>query len=308
MSMSPDTPDRDEDLPELLDDLEATLTDLRAELSQETESNRRREAPTRLPRRDRPGSGSGLPRPPSVADLFRFTEEYTLPTLIATLEATIRALELLRGTLRLVDPGRSAFESPAGQRDASSVSRLGSGAAGVGREAVSSVERALSELEAALADSNVPDDRASDELLGDARDLSAEVRERLEAAQGSGTTGRAERETGAPSGREAAEPGADGVRIEVIDDAGAGNDDDGRGDEDRPEVDVEAELESIRHDVRGPEDPDPTDGDAESAGDEAQSQESEDGSGGDGGRADDEGSTPADEGADTAGTGDDPSA
>ena len=260
--MSPDAPDRDEDLPELLDDLETTLAELRAELRDETRS--RREPPARRSQRGRTGRDSDLPRPPSVSELLGFTEQYTLPTLISTLEATIRALELLRGTLRMIDPDRSTFEDSGRRRGASTASRLGSGAAGVGREAVSGVERALSELEAALAESDVPDDRASSELLGEARDLSAEVRGRLDAAQG--TAGRGGRRQGDGADRPAStdsDTRSSGVEIEVTDDANdpePGEDDraydpepgeDDRSREDHPEVDVEAELESIRHEVRG---------------------------------------------------------
>ena len=72
--------DRDE-LAAQLDELEATLTDLRSELRSE---GRR-----------------GPPRPPRLGELLRFTEEYTIPTLIALLEATIKSLELLQRPLRL---------------------------------------------------------------------------------------------------------------------------------------------------------------------------------------------------------------
>jgi hypothetical protein len=247
------SPDRDEDLPELLDDLEATLAELRSDLRQETGPERRPGTGPRRTRRNRPRPGADLPRPPSVSELFRFTEQYTLPTLISTLEATIRALELLRGTLRILDPDRSAVETATGERGASTASRLGSGAAGVGREAISGVERALSELEAALAESDVPEDRASSELLGEARDLSAEVRERLDAAQETaGRSGRRQREEfdGATDPR--SDGRSSGVEIEVTGDGeDPGAAEDGRDHEDRPEVDVEAELESIRHEVRG---------------------------------------------------------
>ena len=274
--MSSDKPDRDrnEDLSELLDDLGATLAELRSELQQGERPDNRRDTTARRTRRDRPGAGSGLPRPPSVSDLLGFTEQYTLPTIISTLEATIRALELLRGSLRLVNPDRSGFESPSYPQDRSPASRLSTGAAGVGREAVSGVERALSELETALAESDVPRDRASNELLGEARDLSAEVRARLEAAQDAGDTGRGRRQDGdrgdrrepsEPEPEPEPEPGADGVAIEVTDGSdGADPDADGDSPEDepRPEVDIEAELASIRQEVNGAGDADPAEREA----------------------------------------------
>ena len=286
--MSPaDTPDRDEDLADLLAELETTLTELRGELRaggrNAPDPLDRRGSPDRPDRRDTPErrsapdrrrDRSGLPRPPSVSELFRFTEQYTLPTLISTLEATIRALELLRGTLRLVD-GRSAFDD-ADRRGRSSTARLGDGVAGVGREAVSGVERALSELEAALSESDIPNERAGDDLLGEARALSAEITDRLDAAQeGSRRRSDSPRDREQP-GRGAADTpdrGSDAVTIEVTDSDGGGHEtdaDDGGGHETdadagaerHPEVDIDAELESIRHEVRG------TDGSGESEGDE----------------------------------------
>jgi hypothetical protein len=136
--MSPaDTPDRDEDLADLLAELETTLTELRGELQVEgreapgrsgnRESTDRadgRAASDRRRARDRRRDRSVLPRPPSVSELLRFTEQYTLPTLISTLEAAIQALELLRGTLRLVDGRSAARTAGAGRRPRGSATAL----------------------------------------------------------------------------------------------------------------------------------------------------------------------------------------
>jgi len=78
---------RDDDLEERLDELEDVLSELRRDL-RETERDRR-----------------GPPRPPRLSELVRFTEQYTIPTVIALLETTIKSLELVQGTLRLADPG-----------------------------------------------------------------------------------------------------------------------------------------------------------------------------------------------------------
>ena len=282
--MSPaDTPDRDEDLADLLTELETTLTELRGELqaggrdatgrSDNRESAKqpdRRAATDRQRARDRRRDRSALPRPPSVSELFRFTEQYTLPTLISTLEATIRALELLRGTLRLVD-GRSAFDD-GDRRRRSSAARLGDGVAGVGREAVSGVERTLAELETALSESDIPDERAGDDLLGEARALSAEITDRLNAAQEeSQRRSGSQRDQPDREGDSASDRDSDAVTIEVTDGDGAGRHPDtddeadhetdaGDGAERHPAVDIDAELESIRHEVRG------TDGSGDSDG------------------------------------------
>ncbi|SEG52043.1 DUF7547 family protein [Halobellus limi] len=266
--------DRDDDLRDLVDELEATLTDLRGELREGGSGEGGRSDPVR----DRAGRRAGparrsvpeRPRPPSLSELFRFTEQYTLPTLIATLETAIQSLELLRGVLRLADPERSAFD-PENRSGRSSAARMTDGVAGVGRGAVTGVERALSELQTALSESELPEDEPARDLLEDARRLSEEVSERLAEASGERERGRsgsrrASNAGGTPGGRSAADAsgGSGPVEIEVTD-AGLGAEDEttdeegddgsdsGRRDDgvadDAPEVDVEAELASIKEEV-----------------------------------------------------------
>ncbi|MGQ4556180.1 DUF7547 family protein [Halobellus sp. GM3] len=271
----------DDDFHALLDDLETTLSALREELrdggadgSGETDGPGTagtaasppdsRGGPPR-----RPGRAGGRPRPPSISELFRFTEEYTLPTLIAMLEATIQSLELLRGVLRLASPERSAFGSGADRRaggptgrSVSTAARLGDGVAGVGREAASGVERALSELQTALSESDIPEDRTSRELLDDARRLSEEVAERLAEARREGEADRygyrrdERRSGGGDADSSATARVTGGVDIDVDDERGgdeSGGDQRREGgdgsDPDEPEVDVESELASIKDEV-----------------------------------------------------------
>ena len=84
MVMSQRDDPRDDDIAARLDELAAILDDLREDL---------RESDRQTP-----------PRPPRLTELLRFTEQYTIPTVIALLETTITSLELVRGALRLVDP------------------------------------------------------------------------------------------------------------------------------------------------------------------------------------------------------------
>jgi hypothetical protein len=255
---------RDEDLADLLDDLAATLSDLRRELDAREEAERRgptarererygyRPPPAdrgRDPERDRRGDPSA-PRPPSVGELLRFTDEYTIPTVIALLETTIRSLELLRGVIRLADPGRSAFDD--GRDGRTAAERIG--ASRLGRDALSTLDSALSDLGGTLTDADLPEDETSRSILEDARGLIAEIEARVDESE------RARRRTdgvsrpgrGGPSGRSSVDGGSDPVRIDVTD-AEAEGDGDATGD-DRPRVDVEAELESIRREVRGESD------------------------------------------------------
>ena len=221
----------DEDLAALLDDLERTLADLRVELDEE---ERRR------PRRTGP-----LPRPPSPGEFLRFTEEYTIPTVVAVLEATIRSLELLQEVLRVANPDRRASLDGVRARG-----RRGNAS----DVAVTGVERALSELRTALSEADLPSDVESRDIVADARDLSAEIESRIRESR------RRERERKGGDQRAADRSVTIGVREETTD---ADGDDADRDDvdEDDGSVDVDAELESIRDEL-GRDDADDGDEDA----------------------------------------------
>ncbi|MFW6382444.1 MAG: DUF7547 family protein [Haloferacaceae archaeon] len=238
-------PDREE-LSAQLDALEATLEELRGELAAE---NR------------------GPPRPPSLGELLRFTEQYSIPTLIALLEAAIQSLELLRRTLRLADPARAARTEGAATRD-----RLDR----VGAEAGEGLANALGELRAALSATELPENPDSRRLLEDARSLTDDIERRLREAE---DTVRRQRETGRRRDRDdrRRDPGAygptqradasrdGGVLIDVterdeksgddgVDDTDRNDDRDATragddGDDNPPSVDVDAELESIKDEL-----------------------------------------------------------
>jgi hypothetical protein len=145
----------DRDLGELLDDLEGTLGELRAELDD-------REG--RTPRDDRrPAIRSD---PPTPGELLRFTGDRTIPTVIATLEATIRTLELVRDGIRLMAPDANADR---GSRPLDPV----------GRGATAGAERTLDRLRTTLAGTDLPSDPAVSELVEEARALSEEIERRL---------------------------------------------------------------------------------------------------------------------------------
>ena len=139
--------DRDDrDLRELLDDLDETLGTLRTELDDDGGRGRERR-----------------PRPPTVGELVRFTEEYTIPTTIAVLEASVAALELLRGLLRLAAPDGREERRLEGASDA----------------ALGGVERTLSELRRTLREVDLPADPETRDVVTEARDLTAAVERRL---------------------------------------------------------------------------------------------------------------------------------
>ncbi|TQQ83324.1 hypothetical protein EGH24_00525 [Halonotius terrestris] len=221
MSPPADSPDRPRDREELaaqLDELESTLTDLRSELRGE---GRR-----------------GPPQPPKLGDLLRFTEQYTIPTLIAALEATIKSLELLQRTLRLADPARAAREEGTAARG-----RLDE----VGSEAGQQLAAALGELRTALAEADLPENPDSRDLIEDARSLTGEIEGRLRDAERTVSDQR-DRERGSRRNAEGASSG--GVMIDVGEDGDDTNSDSQQDDSDTdPEVDVDAELESIKNEL-----------------------------------------------------------
>ncbi|MFB6123894.1 MAG: hypothetical protein ABEJ78_10610 [Haloferacaceae archaeon] len=140
----------DDDLRTQLDELERTLEALREQVDGDGDrwrDDRRRRRP----------------RPPSPLELLRFTETHTIPTLVSTLEATIRTLELVGGLLRLVDPAASED----GRRPVPPGTRA-------------TVGRALSDLRSALDGTTLPDDPAARDLVADARELAADVEARLD--------------------------------------------------------------------------------------------------------------------------------
>jgi hypothetical protein len=285
--MSDSRDPRDEDLAALLDDLDATLEDLRRDLRERDQRDRRgptdREADRygyRRDRRDRRDRSPSIrsdrqtPQPPTFGEVLRFTEEYTVPTVISVLETTIQSLELLRSLLRLADPDRSAFERT-GDRRRAAPNRLGVTA--VGRGAMDGVDRALDELRTALSDGDLPEDAESRSIIEEARTLAAEVEDRIEAVEreterdrygyrGAGD----ERDRGdrRRTERVRAERGRDPVSIDVTDEGedgtegGAderGNESDEDDEGDRPQVDVDAELESIKEEVGRGDDADDAD-------------------------------------------------
>ena len=229
MTPSRDRPrDRDE-FEQRLDELESTLTELRRELRAE-----RRRTP---------------PKPPSLSELLRFTEQYTIPTLIALLEATIQSLELLRRTLRLADPERAVREESQTARR-----RLDS----VGAEASGQLAGVLAELRTALSEADLPENPESRRLIDDTQELTSEIERRLRDAEQSVRDQQNRQRRDRTEDRQSTtqhqnqNPDRDrGVMIDVTDAAESSPDDTEAEstDDDGPQVDVESELESIKDEL-----------------------------------------------------------
>lgn len=244
---TPDGPGRpagDDDLVALVEELSTTLESLQSTVESDP-----------VGRIDRRG-----PAPPTPRELLRFTERYTIPTLIALLESGVRSLELLGATLRLLD-GR-------GIDDASPATRERVGA--VGRTTLDRVDTVLEDLQSAL-EGGEPSDPTARDLLADARSLREEIDRRLAEA-----TDDRERGPGGTASRTAERGTAEGRAIPVRSaDEPESTDDDGA--EDAPDedvaVDVDAELESIRRDVKGDRDRGSSDTDGDRSGDESEAED-----------------------------------
>ena len=219
---------------------------------------------------DRPAGGRRVgppgppgPAPPSPRELLRFTERYTIPTLISMLEAGVRSLELLGATLRLLDGRGLETASPATRERVESV----------GRTTLDRVDRALSELGSAVE--GEPTDPDARDLLADARALRDEIDDRLREAEGDRTRREGDGTARRTSGRATAAGRNIPVRsgTDRADGRGGettGDDADDANDDDEVPVDVDAELDSIREDVaRERDDPHGTpDDDADPSGDD----------------------------------------
>jgi hypothetical protein len=275
--MSARRDDEYDDLAALLDDLEATLARLREELDRRRDG--RDDAPRRGGTDDRPTDrrrdersgfvpGPGSDRGPSRDDSPRSMGNYSLPALVALLEATSRLLDAVSRTLRESEAGRSGRGGEYGDahRDDPWARGRGRPTGPVGSAASEALDRALAELRRALSEADLPDEGGVGTLFEDARRLSREVSDRVEDARrdverrGRRDDGWSRRESDDSAG---GDDRSSPIRIEVEDDADDGTDeeegDTGRGgeavgedtDDDGVTIDVEAELDSIREEVNG---------------------------------------------------------
>lgn len=204
----------DDDLADLAHDLAGTLEELRREL-----------------RTQAPRGPLGLPRPPTPRELLRFTDEFAIPTAIAVLEANIRALELLQGTIRLAETEREAADRTRRTRDR---------AEAVSRTTLDRLDDALHDLQRAASEGALPPNADARRIIEDARALRTDLEERLREAEADvDATRRRARDEGTV------------IDVEGPDDSTDGDAEGG------PDIDVEEELDSIRADLdRAPDEED----------------------------------------------------
>jgi len=215
--------DRDDELAESVAELTETVAELQAEL--EAVQERRRQRP-RL-------------RPPTPGELLRLADEVAIPTLVAILEANLRALEAFQRGIQLVRTDREVRDRSDAVADATR-----SRAEQLRRTTLDGLDTALVELQRAVGEGALPRDRRAQELIEEARGLREEVDERLRAVEDEVAKDEAV-EIDVADGRRDEE--------EADEDRGDATDDDTANDE--PSVDVDAELDTLR-DRYAPEDED----------------------------------------------------
>lgn len=200
-----------------LDERVAQLADVLGELRRELDAE-----PPRGP--------LGLPRPPTPRELLRFTDEQAIPAAIAVLEANIRALELLRAAIRLSESERAAR---AGGRDVRERAERAS------RATLDRLDDALVDVQSELEQAGLPPDDEARTIVQDARDLRAEIRERLSRPTDESPVAIDVEDSAALDRPDAADPTrSDDARTVRADDS-------------PPEVDVDEELRSIRDEMSG---------------------------------------------------------
>ncbi|ERH13813.1 MAG: hypothetical protein J07HB67_02859 [halophilic archaeon J07HB67] len=213
-----------------------------------------------------------------MSDVLRFTNEYTIPTLIATLEATISALELFQKVVGAVAPNDS---QPPRRRD-----RRGP-LDDAGSRATDQLTRRLDDLRTVLSETNLPQDGDARDIVGEARSLTEEIEDRVRESRETadearrrdhgvdgdrrrddrrvrddgrgdrrdGRDRRADRRDGRTDSRDdgpveitvGSPDDADDPNEEQTDDTDTADPDET--DAEPPEVDVEAELQSIKRDM-----------------------------------------------------------
>jgi hypothetical protein len=228
---------RDEELARTAENLADALRDLREEVG---------------PRPPRPRRGPlGLPRPPSPREVLRFADDVAIPTAIAVLEANIKILEGIQKTIRLADTERRARQRGEEVRDRAREQGgvVRDRATAVGRETLDRLDDALAELQTAVEEGSLPREETSREILTEARELRADLERQVrEAERTVDEQRRAEREEHSSAGEETSGGNDPAANDPTADDDTETDDNetDGEDDASDPQVDVDAELQSIK--------------------------------------------------------------
>ena len=192
-------------------------------------------------------------RPPTPEEFLRATDEIAIPAVIALLEANVRALKATQRGVQLLRRERQLRDSVETRTDKSR------GAANeLGRTTLEQLDVALTALQRGVA----RDDPRTRELLEDARTLRAELASRLDEVAG------IDERASEPYREPDTASEAFSIEIDEVDDPESTT-------SSEPEVDVDAELETLRERYGSPDDTDDessndeSDNDAIDGGDES---------------------------------------
>jgi len=117
---------------------------------------------------------------PSGSQLSRFTSEVAIPGVILLLETNIRALQLLRRTIRLAD-GRDPRDTPS-----STARDVRDRAEQLGQATLVQLDNLLAEVQESLDEREGTDE--ANQLLEDARQLQSRIREQLARSEAESTS------------------------------------------------------------------------------------------------------------------------
>ncbi|MDJ1433489.1 hypothetical protein [Halostagnicola sp. A-GB9-2] len=198
--------DRDDDLAEAVRELSATIDELREELA---------------PRRRRPSF-----RPPTPGEMLRVADEFAIPAALAVLKANVRALEAFQRGIKLVQT-----EQETRDRTKTAAKSTEKRAKKLRRTTVSQLDTVLEELQRGVSEGSVPADERVTDLLSEARELRDDVDRRLRDAV---------EETGSTDAQPIEIDGNDSDSSEPNETGSVLNDDDDSN------VDVDAELETLK--------------------------------------------------------------
>ncbi|MFA9427980.1 hypothetical protein [Natronorubrum sp. A-ect3] len=149
--------DHDDELLAAVRELTRTIDDLQQEL----ESTQRRPFQPPL-------------RPPTPRELLAFTDEVAVPTTIAVLKTSVRALEGFQRALALARTERDVRD-----RTTEATSATSKRASELRQTTLSQLDGVLARLQQAASDGTLPADEGARELLTEARELRDDVDSRL---------------------------------------------------------------------------------------------------------------------------------
>ncbi|AHF99293.1 hypothetical protein HALLA_10915 [Halostagnicola larsenii XH-48] len=181
-------------------------------------------------------------RPPTPRELLRVADEFAIPAALTVLKANVRALEAFQRGIKLVQTERDARD-----RTKTAAKSTEKRAKKLRKTTVSQLDTVLEELQRGVSEGSVPADERVAGLLAEARNLRDDVDRRLqEVAE---QTEANEAQSIEIDGEDTESDGAGDVNVDAADESN---------------VDVDAELETLKDQFTDDDDDDrPSEGDGD---------------------------------------------